>query len=213
MPVSVSLHTTFNTFSRCIRNIIFLIPYFIIKILCQYLSLVVLLYLRRGANVSLHIFNISQVKKSYGMMPFNLRSFDDEKKARMGVVECVSHKLVEPYPVLWEKVLKLMFYFYFCNNFVLQFKFADSISDNAIQYFKNISQYKITPGGSHSVSSTFYIEYILNNSVRTASQSRCKFHLSACLPTFFFYHYFSVLTLNTSQTEISLTFHCPFKFN
>jgi len=36
-------------------------------------------------------------------MPFNIRSFDDEKKARMGVVECVSHKLVDPYPVLYEK--------------------------------------------------------------------------------------------------------------
>lgn len=36
-------------------------------------------------------------------MPFNLRVFDDEKKARMGVMECVTHKLVTPYPVLWEK--------------------------------------------------------------------------------------------------------------
>lgn len=38
-------------------------------------------------------------------MPFNIRSFDDEKKARLGVTECVSHKLVDPYPVLWEKVM------------------------------------------------------------------------------------------------------------
>ena len=31
------------------------------------------------------------------------RSLEDEKKARMGVVECVSHGLVEAYPVMWDK--------------------------------------------------------------------------------------------------------------
>ncbi|KAA0204073.1 hypothetical protein HAZT_HAZT011504 [Hyalella azteca] len=44
-----------------------------------------------------------KVSKELGHMPFNLRVFDDEKKARMGVMECVTHKLVTPYPVLWEK--------------------------------------------------------------------------------------------------------------
>ena len=29
--------------------------------------------------------------------------FEDEKKARMGVVECVKHDLVEPFTVLWER--------------------------------------------------------------------------------------------------------------
>ena len=36
-------------------------------------------------------------------MPFNLRCMDDEKKARMGVVECAGHRLVEPFQVLYEK--------------------------------------------------------------------------------------------------------------
>jgi len=44
-----------------------------------------------------------KVNKDFGTMPFNLRHFDDIKKARMGVMECVSHKLVAPYPVLWER--------------------------------------------------------------------------------------------------------------
>jgi len=44
-----------------------------------------------------------KVNKDFGTMPFNLRHFEDIKKARMGVMECVSHKLVAPYPVLWEK--------------------------------------------------------------------------------------------------------------
>ena len=32
-----------------------------------------------------------------------VRAFEDEKKARMGVVECVKHGLLEPFNVLWEK--------------------------------------------------------------------------------------------------------------
>jgi len=47
-------------------------------------------------------------------MPFTLRAFDEEKKARMGVLECVNHKLLEPFTVLYEKE----------NEFVAQFKFT-----------------------------------------------------------------------------------------
>lgn len=36
-------------------------------------------------------------------MPFNLRNFEEEAKAKMGVVECVAHKLIEPFQVLYEK--------------------------------------------------------------------------------------------------------------
>jgi hypothetical protein len=43
------------------------------------------------------------VKKKYQNMPFNLRNFEEEAKAKMGVVECVSHKLIEPFQVLYEK--------------------------------------------------------------------------------------------------------------
>ena len=45
----------------------------------------------------------SEVSAKCGSMPFCLRSLEDEKKARMGVVECVSHKLLEPFHVLYEK--------------------------------------------------------------------------------------------------------------
>ena len=43
------------------------------------------------------------MSKQFAGMPFNLRNCDDEKKARMGVVECVTHKLIEPFQVLYEK--------------------------------------------------------------------------------------------------------------
>merc|ERR1719282_1982621 len=45
----------------------------------------------------------SKVSKQFGTMPFNLRSMDDEKKARMGVHECVPHKLIDPFQVLFDK--------------------------------------------------------------------------------------------------------------
>ncbi|KAJ3304103.1 Proliferation-associated protein 2G4 [Kappamyces sp. JEL0829] len=44
----------------------------------------------------------SQVKKDVGTMAFHLGSFEDEKKARMGIIECNTHGLVTPYQVLAE---------------------------------------------------------------------------------------------------------------
>lgn len=45
----------------------------------------------------------SEVSKNFNMMPFTLRALEDEKKARLGVGECVNHELMIPYPVLYEK--------------------------------------------------------------------------------------------------------------
>jgi len=69
----------------------------------------------------------SEVDKRFGNMPFTLRSFDDEKKARMGVVECVNHKLIEPFTVLYEKE----------GEYVAQFKFT----------------VLLMPSGSHKITS------------------------------------------------------------
>lgn len=57
---------------------------------------------------------LSDVDKKFGVMPFTLRYFDDEVKAKMGLKECVNHKLIEPFPVLHEKD----------GEFVAQFKFT-----------------------------------------------------------------------------------------
>lgn len=56
----------------------------------------------------------SQASKKFGMMPFTLRAMDNETKAKMGVVECITHKLVEPFQVLYEKE----------GEYVAQFKFT-----------------------------------------------------------------------------------------
>merc|ERR1739844_213743 len=62
----------------------------------------------------------SKVSKQFGTMPFNLRSMEDEKKARMGVVECVTHKLIDPFQVLYDKE----------GAYVAQYKFTVLLMPN-----------------------------------------------------------------------------------
>eukprot|EP00058_Branchiostoma_floridae_P019926 XP_002605416.1 hypothetical protein BRAFLDRAFT_278505 [Branchiostoma floridae] len=62
----------------------------------------------------------SDVANRFATMPFTLRLMDDEKKARMGVVECVNHELLTPFPVLYERE----------GEFVAQFKFTVLLMPN-----------------------------------------------------------------------------------
>ncbi|KOC70023.1 Proliferation-associated protein 2G4 [Habropoda laboriosa] len=62
----------------------------------------------------------SEVTHKHGLMPFNLRTFQNEKKAKMAIVECVNHRLIEPFQVLYEKP----------NEFVAQFKFTVLLMPN-----------------------------------------------------------------------------------
>jgi hypothetical protein len=63
---------------------------------------------------------LSEAEKKYGLFPFSLRSFEDEKKARLGVIECANHDLMEPYPVYYEKE----------NELVAEFKLTVMIMPN-----------------------------------------------------------------------------------
>ncbi|XP_077583232.1 proliferation-associated protein 2G4-like [Stigmatopora nigra] len=56
----------------------------------------------------------SEVERRFDAMPFTLRAFGDEAKARLGVVECAKHELLQPFSVLHEKE----------GEFVAQFKFT-----------------------------------------------------------------------------------------
>jgi len=47
---------------------------------------------------------LTEVDKKFPTLPFTLRHFEDERQAKMGITECVSHGLVAPYPSLHEKV-------------------------------------------------------------------------------------------------------------
>nr|XP_039274397.1 proliferation-associated protein 2G4-like [Styela clava] len=63
----------------------------------------------------------SEVEKRFGTMCFTLRAIEDEKKGKLGVVECVKHELLTPFPVLWEKE----------GEFVAQFKFTLLLMPNS----------------------------------------------------------------------------------
>ncbi|CAP22983.2 Protein CBG01630 [Caenorhabditis briggsae] len=64
----------------------------------------------------------SDVNKQHGPMPFSLRSFEEEVKAKMGVVECEKYGLLTPYPVLYEKE----------GDFVAQFKATVLVMPNGL---------------------------------------------------------------------------------
>lgn len=55
----------------------------------------------------------SDIEKKFGNMPFTLRSLENEQKARLGVAECVKHRLLEPYNVLYDKEGELVAQFKF----------------------------------------------------------------------------------------------------
>jgi curved DNA binding protein len=45
---------------------------------------------------------LSEVNKRFPALPFTVRALEDESLGRMGVIECVKHELLQPYPVLTE---------------------------------------------------------------------------------------------------------------
>ncbi len=55
----------------------------------------------------------SEVQRRFTFMPFTLRALEN-KQARLGLVECVNHGLLHPYPVLHEKVRALPLHLCFC---------------------------------------------------------------------------------------------------
>lgn len=46
----------------------------------------------------------SEINKKHPTMPFTVRNLDS-KQSRLGLLECLNHGLLHPYPVLHEKVL------------------------------------------------------------------------------------------------------------
>jgi len=58
-----------------------------------------------------YVYN--EINSRFPTLPFTLRALD-ETRARLGITECLSHDLVHPYPVLYEKP----------GEFVAQFKFT-----------------------------------------------------------------------------------------
>ncbi|GLE02937.1 hypothetical protein PINS_up011801 [Pythium insidiosum] len=53
---------------------------------------------RLKMKASRYVF--SEINSKFPTLPFTIRAFEDESQARMGVVECVKHELLQPYPIL-----------------------------------------------------------------------------------------------------------------
>ncbi|XP_011180648.1 proliferation-associated protein 2G4 [Zeugodacus cucurbitae] len=84
---------------------------------------------------------LQEVKTKYGNMPFNIRHFDEETKARMGVVECVSHKMIEPFQVLYEKP----------SEYVAQFKHTVLLMPNGVNLVTGIPFTEELYASEHSI--------------------------------------------------------------
>merc|ERR1719187_1349272 len=114
----------------------------------------------------------SEVCNKFTMMPFTLRAFEDEKKARLGVNECTNHELIIPYPVLYEKD----------GEFVAQFKFTVLLMPNG--------PLRITHGSwdPECIQSEFSIKdeelrKILTSQVSKKTQKKKKKKAAASTPT------------------------------
>lgn len=67
-----------------------------------------------GLKMKTSRFFLSEVERRFDAMPFTLRALEDEAKARLGLVECAKHELLQPFSVLHDKE----------GEFVAQFKFT-----------------------------------------------------------------------------------------
>jgi curved DNA binding protein len=106
---------------------------------------------------------LSEVEKRFALMPFTLRNFEDEKRARMGVIECAKHDLVEPYPIYQEKD----------GEFVAEFKFTVLLMPNGQMKITGLpldfdlyeSEFKITDSN---------IKQLLNSSAQKKKNKKKK---------------------------------------
>ncbi|KAI3870986.1 hypothetical protein MKX03_029392, partial [Papaver bracteatum] len=75
-------------------------------------------------------FIFSEINQNFPIMPFSARALE-EKRARLGLVECVNHELLQPYPVLHEKPGDLVAHIKF--TVLLMPNGSDRITSHALQ--------------------------------------------------------------------------------
>jgi len=46
---------------------------------------------------------LSEINTKFGNFPFSLRDLEDQRKSRMGIIECAKHQTVLPYDILYER--------------------------------------------------------------------------------------------------------------
>ncbi|KAG6467545.1 ERBB-3 BINDING PROTEIN 1-like [Zingiber officinale] len=75
-------------------------------------------------------FIFSEISQKFPIMPFTARVLE-EKRSRLGLVECVSHDLLQPYPVLHEKPGELVAHIKF--TVLLMPNGSDKITSHPLQ--------------------------------------------------------------------------------
>lgn len=105
----------------------------------------------------------SEVCNKFTMMPFTLRAFEDEKKARLGVGECTNHELIIPYPVLYEKD----------GEYVAQFKFTVLLMPNGPLRITHGSWDPESIQSEHSIKDE-ELKKILSSQISKKSQKKKK---------------------------------------
>eukprot|EP01018_Ginkgo_biloba_P037166 Gb_07971 [translate_table: standard] len=78
-------------------------------------------------------FIFSEINQKFAIMPFTARALE-EKRARLGLVECVNHELLQPYPVLHEKPGDLIAHIKF--TVLLMPNGSDKITGHPLQELK-----------------------------------------------------------------------------
>eukprot|EP00246_Nothoceros_aenigmaticus_P004341 TRINITY_DN15850_c0_g1_i1.p1 TRINITY_DN15850_c0_g1~~TRINITY_DN15850_c0_g1_i1.p1 ORF type:complete len:400 (+),score=90.65 TRINITY_DN15850_c0_g1_i1:213-1412(+) len=95
---------------------------------------------KRAVDKSYHLkmkasrFIFSEINQKFPIMPFTARALE-EKRARLGLVECVNHELLQPYPVLHEKPGDLVAHIKF--TVLLMPNGSDRITGHALQELKS----------------------------------------------------------------------------
>ncbi|KNA07779.1 hypothetical protein SOVF_168790 [Spinacia oleracea] len=82
-------------------------------------------------------FIFSEINQKFPIMPFTARALE-EKRARLGLVECVNHDLLQPYPVLYEKP----------GDFVAHIKFTVLLMPNGSDRVTSHSLQEMQPTNS-----------------------------------------------------------------
>ncbi|XP_076914039.1 ERBB-3 BINDING PROTEIN 1-like [Bidens hawaiensis] len=95
---------------------------------------------KRAVDKSYHLkmkasrFIFSEISQKFPIMPFSARALE-EKRARLGLVECVNHELLQPYPVLHEKP----------GDFVAHIKFTVFLMPNGSDRITSHSLQELQP--------------------------------------------------------------------
>jgi len=107
---------------------------------------------------------LTEVKNKHGNMPFNLRHFEEETKARMGVVECVSHKMIEPFQVLYEKP----------NELVAQFKYTVLLMPSGVNLVTGLPFELEKFESEHNILDAELKELVLSDIPNKSAKSKAK---------------------------------------